>query len=101
SIGSIVKHDAVTVDADDILMDLFVPAVESKLAVAVTDANDRLVGVIPRVTLLAALGPGPGSTEEITLPSQPVPSTVIDQVLADSEDGRPVEAPSARSEEVR
>ena len=67
---------------DEILMNLFVPAVESRLPLAVTDADGRLVGVIPRVTLLAALTPGPTATEEITIPSQPVPTTVIDQVLA-------------------
>src|SRR5690606_2472112 len=101
SIEGRVKNDATTVGVDDVLMDLFVPAVESKLAVAVTDADGRLVGVIPRVTLLAALGPGPGATEEITLPAQPVPTTVIDQVLAVSEDGKPLEDHAAGSEEAR
>ncbi len=82
SIASVVKDEAVTVKEDSVLMDLFVPAVESKLAIAVVNEQNKLVGVIPRVTLLAALGPGPGSTEEITLPPQPVPSTEIDQILA-------------------
>ena len=100
SIMGVIKKDATTVNADDVLMDLFVPAVESKLAVAVTDEHEKLVGVIPRVTLLAALGPGPGSTEEITLPLQPVPSTVVDQVLADSEDGQPFEARTVDSKEA-
>jgi len=101
SIEGVIKNDATTVNADDVLMDLFVPAVESKLAVAVTDEKERLVGVIPRVTLLAALGPGPGSTEEITLPAQPVPTTIIDQLLAETEDGQPFEATAAGSEEAR
>jgi len=85
SLAGIVRRDAVTVDENAVLMDLFVPAVESKLPVAVTNDAGRLLGVIPRVTLLAALGPGPGATEEITLPPQPVPTTVIDQVLAEAE----------------
>ena len=101
SIESIIRNDAAPVDVDDVLVDLFVPAVESKLAVAVTDADDKLVGVIPRVTLLAALGPGPNATEEITLPAQPVPSTVVDELLAVSADGEPVEAHIAGSEEAR
>jgi glycine betaine/proline transport system ATP-binding protein len=84
SLAGIIKHDAVTVDEDAVLMDLFVPAVESKLPVAVTNAAGRLLGVIPRVTLLAALGPGPGATEEITLPHPPVPTTVIDELLAET-----------------
>ena len=95
SIAGVVKRDAVTVDEDSVLMDLFVPAVESKLPIAVTNASGRLLGVIPRVTLLAALGPGPGATEEITLPQQPVPTTVIDQVLAETE------APADELKEVR
>ena len=82
SIANVVKDNAITVKEDSVLMDLFVPAVESKLAIAVVNEQNKLVGVIPRVTLLAALGPGPGSTEEITLPPQPVPSTEIDQILA-------------------
>lgn len=100
SIQGIIKGDAAPVNVDDVLMDLFIPAVESKLAVAVTDEG-KLVGVIPRVTLLAALGPGPNATEEITLPNQPVPTTIVDQVLADSEDGQPVEAPATGHEGVR
>lgn len=84
SLAGIIKHDAVTVDEDAVLMDLFVPAVESKLPVAVKNAAGRLLGVIPRVTLLAALGPGPGATEEITLPHPPVPTTVIDELLAET-----------------
>ena len=101
SIASIIRKDAVTVGADDVLMDLFIPSVESKLAVAVTDTDGHLVGVIPRVTLLAALGPGPGATEEITIPAQPVPTTVIDQVLEASEDGEPLAASALGYEEAR
>lgn len=73
-----------SVREDEVLMNLFVPAVESPLPLAVVDAEGRLTGVIPRVTLLAALGPGPTSTEEITVLPQPVPSAEIDAVLAAS-----------------
>ncbi|WP_368732716.1 glycine betaine/L-proline ABC transporter ATP-binding protein [Microbacterium sp. ZXX196] len=96
SIAAAIKNDAVTVGVDDVLMDLFVPSIESKLAVAVTDADGRLAGVIPRMTLLAALGPGPSATEEIALPAQPVPTTVIDQVLAEAD-----HADARGSEETR
>jgi glycine betaine/proline transport system ATP-binding protein len=71
-----------SVREDEVLMNLFVPAVESPLPLAVVDAEGRLTGVIPRVTLLAALGPGPTATEEITVLPQPVPSAEIDAVLA-------------------
>lgn len=75
-----------SVREDEVLMNLFVPAVESPLPLAVVDAEGRLAGVIPRVTLLAALGPGPTATEEITVLPQPVPSAEIDAVLAGAGD---------------
>ncbi|MDD7928378.1 quaternary amine ABC transporter ATP-binding protein [Microbacterium thalli] len=84
SLGSIIKTAPQTVRQDEVLMNLFVPAVESPLPLAVTDDDGRLVGVIPRITLLAALGPGPGATEEITIPLQPMPQATIDQVLAEA-----------------
>jgi glycine betaine/proline transport system ATP-binding protein len=82
SLRSAVTPVPQSVSHDEILMNLFVPAAESQLPLAVTDAEGHLVGVIPRVTLLAALGPGPGATEEITLPAQPMPTAEIDAVLA-------------------
>ena len=80
----VIKPAPQTVSQDEVLMNLFVPAVESPLPLAVTDAEGRLVGVIPRITLLAALGPGPGATEEITIPLQPMPQAAIDEVLAEA-----------------
>lgn len=82
SMAPVLRPVPQSVRQDEVLMNLFVPAVESPLPLAVTDDGGRLVGVIPRVTLLAALGPGPGATEEIALPAQPVPVSVIDEVLA-------------------
>ncbi len=82
SLTSVIRRAPQTVREDDVLMNLFIPAVESPLPLAVTDADDRLVGVIPRVTLLAALGPGTGATGEIAIPVHPVPATEIDEVLA-------------------
>ena len=55
------------------------------MPLAVLDEHDRLVGVIPRVTLLAALGPGTTATAELTLPLPPVATGEIDQLLAESE----------------
>ena len=84
ALGSIIKPVPQSVNEDDTLMNLFVPAVESPVPLAVTDADDRLVGVIPRVTLLAALGPGPNSTEELTLPLEPMPQAEVDRVIAEA-----------------
>jgi glycine betaine/proline transport system ATP-binding protein len=84
-LASVIKPAPQTVREDEVLMNLFVPAVESPLPLAVIDGDDRIVGVIPRVTLLAALGPGPNSTEEITLPMPPVPQAEIDAVLGEAD----------------
>ncbi|WP_309127280.1 glycine betaine/L-proline ABC transporter ATP-binding protein [Microbacterium sp.] len=85
SLASILKPVPQSVDEDEVLMNLFIPSVESPLPLAVTDAEGRLTGVIPRVTLLAALGPGPGATGELTIPMQPMPATMIDEVLAEAQ----------------
>jgi glycine betaine/proline transport system ATP-binding protein len=99
TLDSVIKPVLQSVREDDVLMNLFVPAVESPLPLAVTDADGRLTGVIPRVTLLAALGPGPGATEEILLPMMPMPQAEIDAVLDDGWTADPVDSPAA--EEVR
>src|SRR5690606_38492694 len=93
SLAPILKPVPQSVDENAVLMNLFIPPVESPLPLAVTDAEGRLTGVIPRVTLLAALGPGPGSTGELTLPLNPMPQAVIDEVLAEAQDA--VETASA------
>lgn len=46
----------VTVTPDTPLVELFAPCSRSALPVAVVEGDGRLVGVIPRVTLLSALG---------------------------------------------
>ncbi|MGV8897045.1 MAG: quaternary amine ABC transporter ATP-binding protein [Rhodoglobus sp.] len=55
-LASIISDDYAAVDSTTSLSELFVPSVESTLPLAVIDERQRLVGVIPRVTLLAALG---------------------------------------------
>jgi len=54
-LDNIVKSDVHMVSPETPLVDLLVPSAESRLPLAVVDGG-RLVGVIPRVTLLAALG---------------------------------------------
>jgi glycine betaine/proline transport system ATP-binding protein len=44
-----------TVAPDTVLADVFAPSAESRLPVAVVDADQRLLGVIPRATLLSAM----------------------------------------------
>ena len=77
------------VDADTSLHELFVPSVENPLPLAVTDAKGRLVGVIPRITLLAALGNVSTDTGDLPVQSQSpltVPTDVITDMLDATED---------------
>ncbi|NYF10276.1 glycine betaine/proline transport system ATP-binding protein [Leifsonia sp. AK011] len=85
SIDAIVRKVDQPVLASTPLIDLFVPSVETPLPVAVVDDAGRLVGVVPRVTLLVALGPGT-STEEIAVLQPPLPTDVVDQILATTTD---------------
>ncbi|WP_065571945.1 glycine betaine/L-proline ABC transporter ATP-binding protein [Microbacterium oleivorans] len=97
SLSSVLRPVPQAVGQDDVLIDLFVPAAESPLPLAVTDAEGRLVGVIPRITLLTALGPSTTETTEIPVILDPVPGSVIDEALA----GGAVDGPAAEKEEVR
>ncbi|MFB4302136.1 glycine betaine/L-proline ABC transporter ATP-binding protein [Actinomadura sp. NTSP31] len=54
--GLIDPEDLQPVSPDTSVADLFLRSAESDLPVPVTDADGTLLGVIPRVTLLAALG---------------------------------------------
>jgi glycine betaine/proline transport system ATP-binding protein len=72
---SIVDASVAAVGPDDLLTDIVESAVESPVPLAVLDANRRLVGVIPRVTLLAALGNVPATTREM-----PIIQTPLDMV---------------------
>ncbi|MCO8128375.1 glycine betaine/L-proline ABC transporter ATP-binding protein [Acidimicrobiia bacterium EGI L10123] len=56
SLESAIRTDVATISPDVPLVELFVPAAETPLPLPVEDEHGRLVGVVPRVTLLAALG---------------------------------------------
>lgn len=71
----IVDPHVPTVGPDDLLTDIVETAVEASVPLAVVDATGRLRGVIPRVTLLAALGNVPAVTREM-----PIIQTPIDMV---------------------
>jgi glycine betaine/proline transport system ATP-binding protein len=79
------------VKRDQLIADLFELAVESPLPVAVTDEQDRLIGVVPRATLLAALADLPTTTTEIPViePTPEVPAAMITQTLEESAVGAP------------
>ncbi|MFD4993459.1 glycine betaine/L-proline ABC transporter ATP-binding protein [Cellulosimicrobium cellulans] len=71
SIGDLVHDGVAPVSPDTPLAEIFAPAAESSLPVAVTDDEGRLVGVVPRVTLLEAMVPADQPrTGEIELGAQ-------------------------------
>src|SRR5690606_32711243 len=57
SIGDLVPDGGAPVSPDTPLAEIFAPAAGSSLPVPVTDGEGRLVGVVPRVTLLEAMVP--------------------------------------------
>ncbi|HLS04080.1 MAG TPA: CBS domain-containing protein, partial [Actinomycetales bacterium] len=101
TITDLIEPDVVTVHRDQPLADVFAPAAESRLPTPVVDEDNRLVGVIPRVTLLTALadatngngnGLDPNSTEnqiDVDDQTEEAASTIdtgVDPIPADSND---------------
>ena len=78
---SIVRTDHGAVSSDTALSELFIPSLEYSLALGVVDDKNRLVGVIPRVTLLATLGGEPGAAAQAIPDRDPIPTHVVDQAL--------------------
>jgi len=80
---SVLVHELSTVDPDARLVDVLEPSVGSDLPVAVVDAAGKLLGVIPRITLLAALGNVSSNTAELPVvePAATIPVDVITEAL--------------------
>lgn len=76
--------DAATVESSALLAELFLSAVESAVPLAVTDSENRLLGIVPRVTLLAALGGETEAGRSAPMAHRALPSSVIDTVLEPS-----------------
>ena len=64
---AVLLDDATTVTSDVVISELVELSVGSDLPIAVLDDKQRLIGVIPRVTLLAALGNVSSTTGEIPI----------------------------------
>jgi len=81
----VLSADVAKVGPDALISDLFVPAVENALPLAVVDDAGRLLGVVPRVTLLAALGNVPHDTAELAIVEPPatVPIDIVTDALAE------------------
>ncbi|WP_282858758.1 quaternary amine ABC transporter ATP-binding protein [Pseudoclavibacter helvolus] len=61
-LASAIKRDIAMVSPETPLSDLFELSVDSTLPIAVVDENQRLLGVVPRVTILASLANVPSTT---------------------------------------
>jgi glycine betaine/proline transport system ATP-binding protein len=83
TLDGVIEDGLQPVDPDTAVADLFLLSAESPLPVPVTDANGKLLGVIPRVTLLAALGNlnGNGHTGEMAAVQE---ETVRTEVATDA-----------------
>ena len=81
-----INTDVAAVSPDIALADLYEVAVENDLPIAVVDDKRRLLGVIPRVTLLAALGniETPDGEENPLEPPSTIPTSVITEMLLES-----------------
>ncbi|WP_234985810.1 glycine betaine/L-proline ABC transporter ATP-binding protein [Demequina sp. NBRC 110051] len=84
SLTPAIQSDHGAVSKDTPLVDIFIPSLEAALALAVTDERDRLVGVVPRVTLLATLGGEPEAATSAEPVIEPLPTDVVDKVLGAS-----------------
>ncbi len=89
SIEQIVRNDMATVNVTTSLAEIFAPSAESPLPVPVIDDEGRLMGVVPRVTLLEAMVPpepevDPDTDPETTTGAQDAPSADASLVLPDA-----------------
>ncbi|WP_353808062.1 quaternary amine ABC transporter ATP-binding protein [Agromyces sp. SYSU T00194] len=90
SLDSAISDDYPVVGPDELLSELLGTSVESDLPIAVVDDQQRLVGVVPRVTLLAALGnvsSDTGAQPVIELPHTTIPIDVFTETLHGTADG--------------
>lgn len=83
-LAPIMRTDHGAVAQDTSLADLFIPSLEAALPLAVVDGRGRLVGVIPRVTLLAALGGELDAAASAMPRPDPLPREVVNRALSES-----------------
>jgi len=90
-----IRDGIATVGPDMPLSELLGSAVEHELPLAVVDDRHRLLGAVPRVTLLAALGNVPAATGEFPAITPPatVPVDVITETLRSTEETESDPAP--------
>jgi glycine betaine/proline transport system ATP-binding protein len=85
-LSRVVRHDLGTTSPDALVSELLGLAVENPLPVAVVDGASRLIGVVPRVTLLSALSNLSTNTGE--LPTVEPPATIPVEIVTQTLEGR-------------
>ncbi|MEV8267548.1 glycine betaine/L-proline ABC transporter ATP-binding protein [Microbacterium sp. NPDC076911] len=104
TLDSVIRTDYPVVAPDQVLSDLFESAVESDLPLAVVDDQQRLLGVVPRVTLLAALGNITSDTGEmpvVELPPTTITMDMFDETLHETVDDAATPAVAPTEEVAR
>ncbi len=81
SLDGLVREDHGAVAKDTAVADILIPAIESALPLGVVDEKNRLVGVVPRVTLLATLGGDADAAAQASPRPDPLPAEVVTQAL--------------------
>ncbi|MHA7269496.1 quaternary amine ABC transporter ATP-binding protein [Arthrobacter sp. HLT1-20] len=87
-LAAVVRNGIEPVSPETALNDLFGRAVESPIPLPVVDDGGKLVGALPRVTLLAALGNVPSTTSEfpvVEVAVAPIPEQMVTAALAQTE----------------
>src|SRR5690606_39217147 len=96
TLDSAIQSDHGAVPHDTALADLFIPALGAALPLGVVDEEERLVGVIPRVTLLATLGGNNGADSDAAPDADPLPPDIVTRALDDAVHGDAREAEEVR-----
>ncbi|WP_197284950.1 quaternary amine ABC transporter ATP-binding protein [Sciscionella sediminilitoris] len=65
TVSDIISNDIPEVGPETAVYELFIPSAESRLPLAVVDENRKLLGIVPRATLLSALGQNTKPVENV------------------------------------
>lgn len=87
TLESIIRDDYARVGPDELLSEIMASSVEFEAPLAVVDEHGRLLGIVPRVTLLSALGNVTSDTGEqpvVELPPTTISLDVFDTTLHDA-----------------
>lgn len=91
TLDGVLRKTPSVVSPNQVIGELFELAAETPYSAAVVDESDRLVGIVPRVTLLEALANGTAATKsevDVLEPTADVAEEVITEILDENIDSR-------------